>query len=60
MFIQIYTYYDFFYFRSKFEIYSYLWSEDPYESFETFLVENEPKEEVKNDNEEEEYVLPLD
>jgi len=39
-------------FRQQFNIYSYLWTQDPQVSFEKFLTDNEPKVEEKEDDEE--------
>lgn len=36
-------------FKEKYEVYSYLWTIDPKDSFEEFLSENEPKDNAEDD-----------
>ena len=38
-------------FKEKFEVYSYLWNQDPKHSFEQFLLDNEPKEDSTEQDE---------
>lgn len=37
-------------FKEKYEVYSYLWTIDPKDSFEEFLNENEPKDNQEDDD----------
>lgn len=37
-------------FKEKYEIYNYLWTIDPKDSFEEFLYENEPKENAEEED----------
>ena len=38
-------------FKEKFEVYSYLWNQDPKGSFEQFLIDNEPKDDSNEQDE---------